>query len=430
MKRLPALLILLFALTVPGTGRCLEQDVRQQTLELIKGGQFQEAIEIINETSPARDDKDALFLSGMAYARLGDHNKAIEIYQAFLAIEDNSRVRLELASSYVAIGDFAQAKKEFETVLGRPIPEQVKQNITRQLAAISARKNWTLGLALGVLYDSNINSAPGDPDITVSGLPFQLDEDSLSQGSWGYKGELSYSHNFRVPFANSLALQLWGSHTDYERGTTYDTSSLLIGLTPSWNFWKTTARLGVRYTNSWLDGKTDRETYGIAPELYYRIDDKLIATLKSTIDLVNDLSDNSDKEGWQYWVRLGGLYYYSQDTIFDFGASRAEEKYRYEIDSTDANGLDIALTQKLPYDLTFYVKPSATYVRYRGIQATDQIRRKDERYNFFTSLAWDYQLGDYTITPSIEYTYTVNESNVARNEYERTKVAFMTRMLF
>lgn len=38
--------------------------------------------------------------------------------------------------------------------------------------------------------------------------------------------------------------------------------------------------------------------------------------------------------------------------------------------------------------------------------------------------------GRMHFTPSIECTYTVNESNVARNEYERTKIAFMTRMLF
>ena len=110
------------------------------------------------------------------------------------------RVRLELARAFFHKGDDGLARRHFEQVLaGRP-PAAVALNVNRFLAAMRARKRWSLRVGMALAPDSNIGAASAERIIYIpvggQRLPFRRDAEELTTSGVGVSAWLGGEYEY------------------------------------------------------------------------------------------------------------------------------------------------------------------------------------------------------------------------------------------
>ena len=155
---------------------------------LMQAGRWSEAREILESLKPRDEGEETerLFLLGVAEARLGMLRSAAQRFEAILARRPGlTRVRLELAQVYSALGRDGKARFHFKATLADPLPASVKDAVTSYLNRIDARKRWSASLSFSVLPESNPAKQPAGSVINIGGIPFQLSDDSRAASGTG-----------------------------------------------------------------------------------------------------------------------------------------------------------------------------------------------------------------------------------------------------
>jgi len=127
MRASVAALACMFAVTAFAAD---DADVVAQAEALVLSGRYAEAYRLLEplEDKLAGDVKFDYLLARSAL-ETGRPSLASFIYERILAVEPNFLgVRLEMGRAYLALGDYARAKLEFETVLNFPnLPPDLRQ---------------------------------------------------------------------------------------------------------------------------------------------------------------------------------------------------------------------------------------------------------------------------------------------------------------
>lgn len=105
------------------------------------------------------------FYLGRSAFELGKYQEAILAFERVLIVDPTHyRSRLELARSYIALNMLNEARSELAEVQKSNPPKDVAKNIDSLLELINQKRKKSLttgNIALGVTYDTNINSNPG-----------------------------------------------------------------------------------------------------------------------------------------------------------------------------------------------------------------------------------------------------------------------------
>src|ERR1700704_968876 len=130
----------------------------------VRAGRYAEAYELLEplEDKLAGDIKFD-YLLGRSALETGRPSRGSFIYERILAAEPNYLgVRLEMGQAYLALGDYARAKLEFETVLrfdNLPPSLREQAQIYSKAADASLAGKRTIGYGyaeIGYGYDSNV----------------------------------------------------------------------------------------------------------------------------------------------------------------------------------------------------------------------------------------------------------------------------------
>jgi hypothetical protein len=194
----------------------------------------------------------------------GEPYTAIETLESLLSANPTlNRARMELAVAYYRTLNFARAKAESQRVLDDPqTPENVKLSVLsflKQLeleekAAFEKPHKFEPNVALGLLYDSNVNAGP---DNALIGPGLQLTPSSLKTSDWGVVGQAGLTHTWLSPaplrlgqstarfgWVNQGSLYYKGYHNehDYDLGvvTLATGPTLIVG-----NAWRSNINLQV-----------------------------------------------------------------------------------------------------------------------------------------------------------------------------------------
>lgn len=140
--------------------------------QLFAAGQFGEAYNAFFKAfreNPA--DLDISFYLGRAAYEKGDYEAALMAYERILLMDPQAtRVKLEIARTYLQLRSREIAKQYFKEVLATNPPESVWKNIEKFLAAIeeAERKHFVNGtITAGIDFDDNIRSSPSGGTIDV-----------------------------------------------------------------------------------------------------------------------------------------------------------------------------------------------------------------------------------------------------------------------
>lgn len=127
---------------------------------------------------------DKTFKYAELAVKVGDFEAAITALERMLLFNpDLPRVRLELGVLYFRLGSYAIAKTYLMRAMEAPdVPADVRERVTVYLEEIEKRLSphqFAGSVYGGYRYQSNANSGPSSPAITLFGLPATLSSDAL-----------------------------------------------------------------------------------------------------------------------------------------------------------------------------------------------------------------------------------------------------------
>ena len=156
---------------------------------LFRAGRMEDARKLLERARPENDEErvERLFLLGLIDARRGFPLRAARRFEAILAERPElTRVRLELAQVYHALGRDEKARFHFEASLADKLPSSVETAVEGFLNRIDARKRWSLSLSAAVVPESNPVKRTGREQIRIGGVPFSLNPDARESSGVGY----------------------------------------------------------------------------------------------------------------------------------------------------------------------------------------------------------------------------------------------------
>ena len=270
-------------------------ETEKRAKALIDQGQFVQALTVIDPLLHVRPvHANILFLAGFASVGAAGQPEVDEktretlldaAIQAFriLLVEDPGlvRVRLELGRAFFLKGEDALARSHFEAVLAGKPPTPVVANVNRFLRQIRARKRWTTRIGFAIAPDSNIGGQSEERTIYIHGLPFQRDEEELTDSGIGVSvwGGAEYQHPVgpRTRLRSGFDL----SRREYSGGR-YDRMTVSAHTGPRWligNRSEASLLAVVRWDERANDSYSDE--YGIRMEGYRRFGRRTTGRLRT-----------------------------------------------------------------------------------------------------------------------------------------------------
>lgn len=145
---------------------------------------------------------------GFEYATLstqaGDTEAAISTLERMLIYAPNTpRLQLELGILYYRIGAYDVARSYFEQALANPnVPPSIAEQIRlylQQLALTADPPPFSATIFSAIRWESNANSGPGTQSVTLNGIDFTIDEESVGKPGWSALniGTMHYSWDMK-----------------------------------------------------------------------------------------------------------------------------------------------------------------------------------------------------------------------------------------
>ena len=142
-------------------------------------------------------DLDLAFEYATLSSQVGDYEGAISTLERMLIYAPNTpRLQLELGILYYKLGAYDVARAYFEQALANPsVPPSVAAQIRlylQQLALAADPPAFSATWFSAIRWESNANAGPGTQSVTLNGIDFTLDQQSV--GSPGLE-RAQYRHD-------------------------------------------------------------------------------------------------------------------------------------------------------------------------------------------------------------------------------------------
>lgn len=423
-----------------GIAVAADADVVAQAEGLFKAGRYAEAYRLLEplEDRLAGDVKFDYLLARSALES-GQPSKASFIYERILAVEPNYvGVRLEMGRAYLALGDYARAKLEFETVLRfENLPPDLRQQALLYGKAaddyLAGKKTAFHAYAeYGYGYDSNALSATSVREIiTVNGLPLLLADNQLERSDHYHALALGGEVIRAVGERFSLFAGVDGRARAYRSIDAADLGSLDGRFGVGYNDAATSARLGFIVGRFWLDGEQTRDALGFTAD-YRRLvgkqDQISVSALATRFEFIPEALQVNDYNLYQVTV---GWLHASANGRTAIGATLlgGVEKETNGRDDGDKPffGGRVSLQQSMSDRIGAFFLAGAQRGKYSDVNSLFGFKREDTLYDVAAGVSWAIAKG-WSLRPQI--LYFKNNSNAPLFEYDRTDVSLNLRKDF
>jgi hypothetical protein len=377
-------------------------------------------------------DPEYDYLLGVAALNVGRNTEAVFALERVLAVQpNNAPARAQIARAYFNLKETETAKREFETVKGQGVPEDVRISIDRYLDAIDRIAdvegfNARFFLEFVAGYDSNVNGATAINEVAIpafGNVAFRLDPLSVETPDWF----LSAAGGIAVRNALGKALALVGGVSAYKRVNIeedlFDTGYIdgYLGLTHK-----------VRRDTFTLVGQAN--AFMVNDPIYrhaYR--EALGGTLQWTHDFNarNQLTgylqyaaltypEQAPRDADRYIAGVGYAHAFRTGDVSVYaglygGAENARDG-AFDYLGYDLGGLRLGGQWGFTGRLYLFGSASAEVRRAHATDPFFQVEREDEQYT--AALGLHYLLPrEWRLSPQVTYLY--NNSNIELNEYDR-----------
>jgi tetratricopeptide (TPR) repeat protein len=405
---------------------------------LVRAGRYAEAYNLL---SPHEDrlagDMKFDYLLARSALEVGQPSRASFIYERILAAEPNFvGVRLEMGRAYLALGDFARAKFEFETVLRfENLPPDLRQQaqIYGQAADKYLAGKRTVGFGyfeLGYGYDSNPQSATRISEVTLAGGgTLLLPQSALARGdqytALTAGGELIHALTDRFTvFAGGEARGRLFRDLDIAEFGTVD---LRAGV--GYSEGAHNVRLAVTGGRFWLDDTEVRDSWGGTLDYRYLAGKQDQITLGLNVSrneflpsalVVNSYDMAQASFGWLHATADGrGAF-----GLTLLGGTEMETEGRVDGDKPFV-GLRVLLQRSLADTVGAFVSAGVLYGEYSEVNPLFGSKREDTMGDITVGVSVAIAKG-WSLRPQV--LYMRNESNQDLYKYDRTDVSLNLRL--
>ena len=408
-----------------------------QAESLYKGGRYAEVYALLEplEDRLAGDVKFDYLLARSAL-EIGQPSKASFIFERILAVEPGYvGVRLEMGRAYLALGDYARAKLEFETVLrfDNLPPDLRQQAVLYDKAAtdyLAGKKTTFHAYAeYGYGYDSNALSATNVRDITtINGLPITLPDSALEQSDHYHALALGGEVIHAIGERFSLFAGLDGRARSYRSVEAADLGSVDARFGLGYNDAASSARLGFTAGRFWLAHQDTRNSLGISGD-YRRLlgkqDQLTLAAAATRFEFIPDAFQINDYD--LYGLAVGWLHATANGRaavgLTLVGGIEKETNGREDGDKPFL-GARLNLQRALTANLGAFLAGGVQRGNFSKENPLFGIKREETLLDAVGGVSWNFAKG-WSLRPQV--LYIKNDSNISLFEYDRTEVSLNLR---
>ena len=414
-----------------------DADIVNEAEALLRAGRHAEAFRLLE---PLEDklagDLRYDYLLARAALESGNPSRATFIYERILAVEPNYvGVRLEMGRAYLALGDYARAKLEFETVIRFPnLPPDLRQQALIYAKAVEdqlAGKRLTgFGYAeYSFVWDSNVQSVTSiSPITTAAGDPLfiggELDD---TYSALGLGGELVYSLTDRISAYAGGDARL-RAHGDID---TADFATIDGRFGFGYTAGSSQTRLGVMAGRYGLDYRPTRDNAGVTADFRTLLNPKHQVSVNAQLSRYEFVPELLEEQDYDLFQASAGWLGVINDGRGAFGLSLlgGTEKERGGRPDGDKPYVGVRLTfqNSLADRVGAFFLGGAQLGKYKDFNVAFGDRRKDVLYDLAAGITWTFGQG-WSLRPQL--VYIKNESNLAIFEYEKTDVSLNLRKDF
>ena len=281
---------------------------------------------LLQEMIARPNDLDLAFEYAQLSSQVGDYESAVSTLERMLIYAPNTpRIQFELGVLYYKLGAYEVARSYFAQALANPsVPPSVAAQIRlylQQLALAADPPSFSATIFSAIRWESNANAGPGTNSVTLNGIDFTLDQQSVGRSGWSALnvGTLHYSWDLkrqgdRIEFD---ALAYSTAYFDSQLND-IDLDFFEATLGPSFNM----KRWGMDKTRLYLYGIGDLAYLGYDPYFWApggglrllsfaaasSVLDARVETRWRDFEESSDLPLNGNRTGWQ--TRAGATYSY------------------------------------------------------------------------------------------------------------------------
>jgi tetratricopeptide (TPR) repeat protein len=428
-------------LLLSGTALAVEDDIVKQADKLLKDGKAPAAYALlIPYQSDRAGDPDFDYRLGIAALDSGKPNEAIFALERVLAVKpDHLQARAEIARAYLATGETATSKQEFETVKGRNPPKEVNATVQKFLDAIEqatagerTTKRAYLEATLG--FDSNVNSATGTGQVAIPAFGGGIATLSAS----GVKQEDGFASvaggfNVRHPVSPEWGLFAGGNFNQRINASkdVFDTQSLDANLGVNLNRGDDTYSAAFQMQTFNVDNNSFRDSTGLTLQWQRKLDNSSqVSAYFQYSELEypgqNFRDANRYVAGAAFARALSGAY----SPVVYVGGYAGEEKEKADNDPRFGHqlfGVRVGGEMKINPQTRLFGSASLESRNYGGTDPLFLVGRDDTQFDLRVGGSY-VPAPSWTVTPQLSYTR--NDSNIIINDYDRTALSVTLRRDF
>ena len=391
---------------------------------LFRAGRIEAARKLLERARPENDEEriERLFLLGLIDARRGFPSRAARRFEAILAQRPEvTRVRLELAQVYHALGRDEKARFHLEASLADKLPSSVETAVEGFLNRIDARKRWSLSLSAAVVPESNPAKRTGRERIRIGGVPFRLNPDSRKLSGVGYL--VTTGASFSPPLADDLhGVFAVSSAAKLYKQPDWNDVSLHGEIGVAWLLDRGTVSGGLRLGRKWL--AADPYSREAGPWMRGRLRLSPASRFEMNLSAANlDHDSQAARDGWRFSARPAWIYALraptSIETSLDLELSGARERHH----ASRAVTLGITLSHAFRGGLSLSPSVSAHVRRHAGPDPLFLKTRNDRRFRIAVNIlhrALQYE----GFAPYAGYAVEWNRSSISLHTYRNHGAVF------
>ncbi len=371
----------------------------------------------INSSNP-----EILFLTGQILAAANRNAQAVRAYEKALKIDDQPRIRLELASLFARTGLTLKATDQLKTVASTkpPPPVNVQANIDAMQNQLAASKPWQLRASIGYLADNNVNAGPVGTTATLFGVPFTFTPGTMPQADEAATASAQLNSSFALSPDWSLQASFLANKVNYRQQQQFNSGAYTFGAGATWRDGPWALALPVAFDLLNVGSSVYGKTVSISPSAEYAFNRQSVVT--ASLGMQRKIyASNADREGNAQSAVLAYRYVLNNEGSFiGLSARNGRERTRLSFLDNDSTALTPSIYWTLPAGFSIYSQLSVTQSRYREAEPAYTEARNDTNYSANINIG--KQLTQ-NISVALAFTKTRNQSNLAIYDFVRQQVA-------
>ena len=184
-----AIAIAIAGLAMGGAAPAIAGDTTVQVQRLGPPDVEARAKSLLKQMLARPNDLDLAFEYATLSSQVGDYEAAVSTLERMLIYAPNTpRLQLELGILYYKLGSYEVARAYFAQALANPsVPPSVAAQVRlylSQLALAADPPAFSASIFSAIRWESNANAGPGTQSVTLNGIDFTLDQQSVGREGW------------------------------------------------------------------------------------------------------------------------------------------------------------------------------------------------------------------------------------------------------